>query len=89
MSIEWFRDLVICIFGIIAAVSLIFIAVVAFSTYRQLKSTMDSLKTTSKYIEGMTSRVESGVVKPVIEIVTVIKGIRQVIETLNKIFKKK
>ena len=48
MSIEWFRDLVLCIFGLGATVVLIFLAVLAFLLYRRLQPALDSMKTTAR-----------------------------------------
>ena len=88
MSIEWFRDLVVCIFGLVAAASLICIAVLALLIYRRIKPIMDSVKATSRTIEGISSRVENEVVKPVIEVVAIFKVVRQGIESISKLIKK-
>jgi len=88
MSIEWFRDLIICIFGIVAAGVLIFIAVLLYSLYRQMRSVLGSVKATSTTIQGITSYVGDEVVKPMTQVVAIIQGIRQGIDTIGKFFKK-
>ena len=89
MSLDWFRDLVICILGLVAAGVLIFIAVLLYSLYRRTKSILDSVKATVRTIQVMSSYVEEEVVKPVIQIVAFIRGIRQGIDTISKLFEKK
>ena len=89
MSIDWFRDLVICIFGLVAAGVLIFIAVLSFLLYRRVRVILDSVKATSKTIQGLSSYVGDEVVKPVIEVAAIIQGVRQGIDTISRFFKKK
>ena len=89
MSIDWFRDLVICIFGLVAAGVFIFIAVLLFLLYRRVRVILDSVKATSRTIQGISSYVGDEVVKPVIEVAALIQGIRQGIDTISKFFKKK
>lgn len=88
MSIEWFRDLIICIFGVVAAGVLIFIAVLLYSIYRKTGSVLDSVKATSTTIQGITSYVGDEVVKPMTQVVAIIQGIRQGVDTIGKFFKK-
>jgi len=89
MGIDWFRDLIICIFGLVAAGVLIFIAVLSFLLYRRVRAILDSVKTTSRTIQGLSSYVGDEVVKPVIEVAAIIQGLRQGIDTISRFFKKK
>ncbi len=89
MSIEGFRDLVISISGLVLIGVLIFIAVLSYSLYRRIKPILDSIKITSKTIQGISSYVGDGVVKPLIQVVALIQGIRQGVDTISKLFKKK
>jgi len=89
MGIDWFRDLVICIVGLVAAGVLIFVTVLLFSLYRRIKVILDSVKTTSKTIQCLSSYVGDEVVKPVIELAAIIQGVRQGIDTVGRLFKKK
>ena len=89
MGIDWFRDLIICIFGLVAAGALIFIAVLSFLLYRRVRVILDSVKATSKTIQGLSSYVGDEVVKPVIEVAAIIQGVRQGIDTISRFFKKK
>ena len=89
MDIEWFRDLVICIAGLVATGVLIFIAVLAYLIYHRAKPVIDSAKNTSRTIERISSRVVDDVVKPVIELASLIQGVRQGMGFISKFFKKK
>ena len=89
VSIEWFRDLVICVFGLVATGVFILVAILLFSLYRRARVILDSVKATTKTIQGISSYVGDGVVKPVIEVAAVIQGIRQGIDTVSRFFKKK
>ena len=88
MSIDWFRDLIICIAGVVATGVLIFVAVLSYSLYRRTRSILDSIKTTSRTIQSISSYVGDGVAKPLIQVVALIQGIRQGIDAVGKLFKK-
>ena len=89
MSIDWFRDLVISISGLVVTGVLIFIAVLLYSLYRKISSILDSARATSTTIKEVSSYVGIEVIKPVIQIVAIAQGIRQGIDTASKFFKKK
>ena len=89
MSIDWFRDLVICISGLVATGVLVFVAVLLFSLYRRTRSILDSIKTTSATVQGISSYVGNEVAKPLIQVVALVQGIRQGIDAISKLFKKK
>ena len=89
MSIDWFRDLVISISGLVLIGVLILFAVLSFSLYRRAKSILDSVKTTTKTIQGVSSYVGNEVIKPVTQIVTFIQGIRKGVDAASKLFRKK
>jgi len=89
MSIDWFRDLVISISGLVLIGVLIFIAVLAYSLYRRTRSILDSIKNTSRTIQGISSYVGGEVAKPLIQVVALIQGIRQGIDAISRLFKRK
>jgi len=89
MSIDWFRDLVISISGLVLIVVLIFIAVLSYSLYRRIRSILDSVRATSRTIQGVSSYVGDEVGKPVAQIVALIQGVRQGIDAASKLFRKK
>jgi hypothetical protein len=88
MDIGWFRDLVICIWGLVMTGVVIFIAVLAYLLYSKIKPVIDSMKTTSATLQEITSTVKDEVVKPVVSFVTLIRGIVQGIELVSKFFRK-
>ena len=88
MSIGWFRDLVICIAGVVAAGMLIFIAVLLYALYRRTMSILDAMQATSTTVKGFTSYVDE-VLRPVFQAVALVQGIRKGIEAISKFFKKK
>ena len=89
MSIEWFRDLVVVIFGLGATAGIIFLSVLAFLFYRRLRPVLDSVKATTKTVENLSSCVEEEVVRPLAQVAAFIQGIRQVVSLANRFTKKK
>jgi hypothetical protein len=89
MSIDWFRDLIICISGLVLVGVLISVAVMAYSLYRRAKYILDSMKATSVAIQGMSFYVRDEVAKPLIQVVSIVQGIRQGIDSISTLFKKK
>lgn len=89
MSIEWFRDLVVCIFGLGTVVVIIFIAVLVFLLYRHLVPVLDSLRATTRTMETLSSCVEVEVAKPLAQVVAFVQGIRQAVSLVSRFTKKK
>lgn len=102
MDIEWFRDLVICISGLVATGVVIFAAVLLYLFYRRLRpildsveaasdkagSILDSIEGTTATIKGISSYVADEVVKPTVQVVALIQGIRSGIDVISRFFKK-
>jgi uncharacterized protein YoxC len=88
VSIEWFRDLVICIFGLGATVAVIILVVLAFLFYFRLKPVLDSMKKTVGTVEKITSAVETELAGPLAQIISFVQGIRQAIGLFNRFTKK-
>jgi len=89
MGIEWFRDLAISLSGLVLIGVLIFIAVLAYLLYRRVRSILDSIKIVSRDIQGVSSFVTDEVAKPLIQVVAFVQGIRQGVNAISKLFKKK
>ncbi len=89
MSIEWFRDLVLCIFGLGTTIALIFLAVLAFLCYRRLSPVLDSLKATTKTVQNLSSCVEVEVARPLAQVAAFVQGIRQAVSLASRLTKKK
>ncbi len=89
MSIEWFRDLVLCIFGLGVTVVAIFLAVLAFKTYQRLRPVLDSLKQTTKTVASLSSCVEVEVARPLAQLAAFVQGVRQAVSLVSRFAKRK
>ena len=89
MDIVWFRDLVICIFGLGAAIAVIILAVLAIILYVKIQPIIKSVKTTTKTVENISSCVEEEVVKPLSQVAAFVQGIRQAAGMFGRFTKKK
>jgi hypothetical protein len=84
MTIEWFRDLVIVIFGIGATVAVITLTVLAFVFYTRLKPIVESIHKTTETVERVTSSIEEVVAKPISLVTSFVQGIRSVMGLVKK-----
>ncbi len=89
MSIDWFRDLVISIAGVLLIIVLLFIAGLTFLLYRRAKIILDAMKTTSQNIAGISTYVTNEVARPLIQVVAFVQGIRQGVNAVSRLFRKK
>jgi cell division protein FtsN len=89
VSIEWFRDLAIVILGIGATIVVIFIGLLAFLLYRKLRPILDSVKTTVKTVENISSCVEEEVSRPLAHLAAFVQGIRQATSLVSRFARKK
>ena len=88
MDIGWFRDLVICIAGLATTLVVIFIAVLAYLLYRRIRPILNSMQATSRTVQEMTSVVKEELVKPVVQLAALVRGIMQGVEMATKFFRK-
>jgi len=88
VSIEWFRDLVICILGLGATAAVIFIAVIIFLLYRKIRPILDSTKATTKTVENISSCVESEVARPLAQVAAFAQGISEAVRLFSKLKRK-
>ena len=89
MSIEWFRDLVLCIFGLSATVVVLFIGVLVFFCWRRIRPIIDSVKTTTRTVENLTSTVEEQVAEPLAKVAAFVQGVRQAVNLVSGFRKNK
>jgi hypothetical protein len=103
MEIQLFRDIVICVLGVIAIAVLIMIAILSFLFYQKSKalieamhavsvrsnSILDAIENTTANIQGISSSITRAMLSPVAQIIATIQGIRQGINIVNILFKKK
>ena len=88
MSIEWFRDLVICIFGLGPTLVIIFLAVLTTLFYLRIRPIIDYVKATTKTVENISYCVGEEVVKPISKVAALIQGIQGAVGMVGR-FKQK
>lgn len=84
MSIEWFRDLALCIFGLGVTAVIIFIGVLAFLLYRKLRPILDSLKAATETVESICSCVKEEISGPLAQVAAFIQGISQAVSLVSR-----
>ena len=89
MSIEWLRDLALCILGFGTTIVAVFVGIIVFLLFRKLKPVLDSLKSTTKTVENISSCVEEEVAKPLAQLSAFIQGIFQAISLVNRFSRRK
>ena len=87
MTIEWYRDLVIIVLGIVACGFFIFLSVIIFDLYRQAKSLQNSVKDTLSTVRSIAA-VINDVFKPLLPLVALIQGVSQGIKGVTEILEK-
>jgi hypothetical protein len=88
MDIAWFRDLVICISGLVVTGVVILVAVLAYLLYNRAKSVLNLVEAASATIYEISSTVRDEVVKPVVQVLALIRGISQGIDMVTRFFRK-
>ena len=88
MTIGWFRDLVIIIYGLFRLAFLTLIGLMVFSLFRRLEVILDSLKVTSANIEEISTVAREQMVRPIMQVGGVFQGITRWIEMISGYFKK-
>ena len=88
MGIDWFRDLVICIGGIVFTGVIIFATILIYKLYLRMKVILDTMKTTTASVERISGYMESEIAKPLVQMAAFIQGAYQGIESISKIFHK-
>jgi hypothetical protein len=88
LTIEWFRDLTIIIYGVVGAVFLIVLGVMAFALFRRITVILDSLKVTTANIEEISTVAKEQIVKPIVQFGSVFQGIAKWVEMISGYFKK-
>ena len=89
MDIAWFRDLVISVFGIATIVVLIFIAVLIFMLYHRIMPIINSIKTTTKTVENISTCIEAEVAGPISQMAAFVQGVRQAVSMIGSLRKRK
>ena len=89
MSIEWFRDLVIIIWGLTSVVVVSLLGILAILFYRRMRPALDSLKKTTKTVENITSVVGEQVAGPLSKVVAFLQGVREAASLVSQLRRKK
>lgn len=88
MDIQWLRDLIICIYGIIGILLCIFILVIGVILYKKITIILNSVKTTTERIDNIVISVKQNVVEPVLSITAFLQGIKQILNSITNLFRK-
>lgn len=88
VSIEWWRDLSLCILGFGGTAALIVLVVLGFKFYFHAKPVLDSMKKTARTVAKVSSAVEAELAGPLAQIVSFVQGCRQAIGLFNRLFRK-
>jgi hypothetical protein len=88
VTIDWFRDLVIIIFGLVGTFFLVFIGIMAFSLFRRFEVILDSLKVTSANIQEISTVAKEQLTRPVSQVGSIFRGIVSWIKIIGNYFKK-
>jgi hypothetical protein len=102
MGIEWYRDLIICIAGVItcilflvAAGVIIYFAVIAKSLNKKAKSVMNAVEETTTIAKGVVSdiredvsEVKEEIMSPLVQIMAIVQGVRKGFELVNTLIGK-
>jgi len=83
MGIEWYRDLVIVIFGVVAILVGVVTLLLAISIYRKTnaiyersKGILNSLEKAASNVEDFTQYATRELLKPIIEITALFQGLK-------------
>jgi hypothetical protein len=88
VTIEWLRDFTIIIYGLVGAIFLIIVGIMAFALFSRLKVILDSLKVTSSNIQEISTVAREQIVRPIMQVGSVFQGITRWIELISGYFKK-
>jgi len=93
MSIEWWRDLVIIVAGVLFILIIIGVTILGLKLYSRinfladkLESIVKKLEITTDTVQGFTTYVTRELARPIIEIAALFSGLKQ---GLSGIFRKK
>ena len=85
MDIEFVRDLILSIQGVVFIVLMLVITVLILVLFRKAKKMLDAVDTVTGKVQKASSSVNEEVVKAALQMVTLIQGAR----TIREAFKKK
>jgi len=83
VSLEWFRDLVIVIWGLAATIAVIIIVVLALAAYFKVRPIINSVKSVASTVEYIASCVEEAA-GPLAQVVALVQGFRTAFGVVKK-----
>lgn len=89
MNLADWRDLMIVIWGAVGILILIFVGVIIFLFYRKLSTLLDSANYVVDKVGYVIDYTDEEMVRPIMKLGAMIKGIIQGIEVFKKIFHNK
>jgi uncharacterized membrane protein YbhN (UPF0104 family) len=89
VDLSAWRDIILIIWGLVASVAIVFIAVILFLFYRKTTALIESTDLLVARTGDIIDYLNSEVVKPVSRLGTMIKGITQGVSIFSSIFNKK
>ncbi|MFH0914688.1 MAG: hypothetical protein V1849_05335 [Chloroflexota bacterium] len=88
MTLEWLRDLVMVILGIVVIGVLIFLSVLNFSLYKEAKELLKATKDILKTAKSVSSFIEEELVKPLIHVAAILQGVRMGLRAFSRFWRK-
>jgi len=89
VSIEWWRDLAVCILCFGGMVVFIFMGIIMLMFYRKAAPILDSVKGTTRSVQNISTCLEEEVVGPLSEIAGIVQGVYQGMGALRGMSRRK
>ena len=89
MDLAGWRDMVIVIWGLIATVAIIFIAVIVYLFYRRTMTLLESANGVVDQVGEIIDYADKELIRPISQFGTLIQGLIEGISLFSKVFKKK
>lgn len=84
MPIDWYRDLVLIIFGSVSSLVMIYFAIELYRFSRKVGPILNSIEHTAKVLEEVSVQI----VNPMVQIMAIIQLISRGIGAVSNLFKK-
>ena len=88
MTIEWLRDLIIIIFGVIGIGTSVFFVVIGYSLFKRITRVLETMNEALKALESVSSLVNRPVSQPINMLVNLVNDVRDGIESVSKMFQR-
>ncbi len=86
MTIEWLRDLIIIITGIVVVAALVIQTLIGVLIYRRARKIMDSTETASEAVKKVAVIAADEIAEPLARIAALIKGVMQGLGPMGQFF---